>query len=241
MRFTSLLNLLLLVFLGWLAWGPIGGGEWLNQRFGSLQPAPPFDPAFLRLSPLEIVSLPLAVRFDPPMGSEHAALTYNAQPFRISRHLGDDLNGIGGGNSDLGDPVYAAGAGRAVYVGEPGVGWGKMIIVAHRVPDLEHPDQYQIYQTVYAHLDQILVKPDALVQRGQKIGTVGTADGQYLAHLHFEVREGPYINPAQGYADTPLNRVSPERFIAERRGAPADQLNPAPPFENTPPSSSADE
>lgn len=107
-----------------------------------------------------------------------------------------------------------------------------MIIVAHRVPDLEDPHQTRIYQTVYAHLDTFLVPAEALVQRGQKIGTVGTANGQYLAHLHFEVREGPYINPAQGYADTPLNRVSPERFIAERRGAPADQLNPAPPLED---------
>lgn len=38
----------------------------------------PFDPAFLRLSPLEIAGLPLAVRFDQPMSSEHGALTYNA-------------------------------------------------------------------------------------------------------------------------------------------------------------------
>ena len=38
-------------------------------------PAPrPFDPAFLRLSPLEIARLPLVVRFDQPMGSEHGAL-----------------------------------------------------------------------------------------------------------------------------------------------------------------------
>ncbi len=186
----------------------------------------PFDPAFHRLTPEEVVTLPLAVRFDMPMGSHHGALTYNARPFRISRHLGDDLNGIGGENSDLGDPVFAAGMGRVVYTGMPGAGWGKMIIVAHRLP--ADDEAGPVVQTMYAHLDQILVKPGQVVQRGEKIGTVGTGEGAYLAHLHFEVRQGPYINPAEGYADTPLNRLSPEAFIQSHRGAGAADLGHAP-------------
>lgn len=200
---------LLLALVGWLVF----------------RPNPPFDPAFQRLSPQQIARLPLAARFDAPMGSEHGALTYNAQPFRINRHLGDDLNGIGGLNSDLGDAVYASGFGRVVYAGVPGPGWGKMIILAHRVREAE---KIRVIQTVYAHLDQILVKPDQVVQRGEKIGSVGTADGQYLAHLHFEVREGPYVNPGVGYADAPMNRLSPERFLVEHRGASDELLNPAP-------------
>jgi hypothetical protein len=188
-------------------------------------PNVPFDPAFLRLSPAEIGRLPLAVRFDSPMGSEHGALTYNAQPFRVSRHLGDDLNGIGGLNSDLGDAVFAAGMGRVIYAGEPGPGWGKMIILGHRVPE---NGAARVIQTVYAHLDQMLVHHGQVVQRGEKIGTVGTAGGQYLAHLHFEVREGPYVNPGVGYADAPLNRLSPEVFLREHRGAADSLLNQAP-------------
>jgi hypothetical protein len=184
-----------------------------------------FDPAFLRLSPVEIGRLPLAVRFDAPMGSEHGALTYNAQPFRVSRHLGDDLNGIGGLNSDLGDAVFAAGMGRVIYAGEPGSGWGRMIILGHRVPG---NGTVRVIQTVYAHLDQVLVRHGQVVQRGEKIGTVGTAGGQYLAHLHFEVREGPFVNPGVGYADAPLNRLSPETFLREHRGAEEALLNPAP-------------
>jgi murein DD-endopeptidase MepM/ murein hydrolase activator NlpD len=66
------------------------------------------------------------------------------------------------------------------------------------------------------------------VQRGDVIGTVGTAGSAPLAHLHFEVRIGPYVNPGQGYADTPMNRVSPEKFVQARRGAEAAVLNPAP-------------
>lgn len=188
----------------------------------------PFDPAFNRLSPQEIASLPLAIRFDHPLGSEHGALTYNAQPFRISRHLGDDLNGIGGQNSDLGDPVYAAADGRVVFAADGGEGWGHMIILAHRVVDPNQPGQMSVWQTVYAHLEEKRARCGEVVRRGDEIGSVGTANGRYWAHLHFEIREGPHVNPGVGYADEPLNRVSPERFLFERRGAPPDQLNPAP-------------
>lgn len=186
----------------------------------------PLDPAFMRLTPLETATLPLAVRFDMPLGSEHGAFTYNARAFRISRHLGDDLNGIGGENSDLGDPVYAAGAGRVVYAGIPGPGWGKMILIAHRLPVGD--ELGPVVQTMYAHLESMRVHTGQSVQRGESIGTVGTGEGAYLAHLHFEVRIGPYVNPGQGYADTALNRVSPETFIRARRGAEADILSPAP-------------
>lgn len=202
----------------------VGGVIW--QRVERMPKPKPLDPAFIRLTPLEVMTLPLATRFDMPMGSEHGALTYNARPYRVQRHLGDDLNGIGGGNSDLGDAVYAAGAGRVVYAGSPGPGWGKMILIAHRLPDGD--ELGPVVQTMYAHLESIRVQSGQEVQRGQKIGAVGTAEGAYLAHLHFEIRLGPYINPGQGYADTPLNRVSPELFIKAHCGADADILNPAP-------------
>ena len=185
------------------------------------------DPAFIRLSPTEIASLPVAVRWDAPLGSEHGALTYNAQPFRVTRHLGDDLNGIGGYNSDLGDPVYAAAAGRVVFAGVPGTGWGNMVILAHRVWNTES-GQLEVVHSMYAHLDKVLIKYGQTLRRGEQLGTVGTGGGLYWAHLHFEIRQGPYINPSVGYADSPLNRLSPEHFVAAHRGAAEQLLNPAP-------------
>ncbi len=213
-KIVSLLALLAAVVISlWPASGPA--------------PTTPFDPAFSRLSPLEITTLPVAARWDAPLGSEHGALTYNAQPFRITRHLGDDLNGIGGYNSDLGDPVYAASAGRVVFAGVPGTGWGNMVIIAHRVFNAQ-TGTFDVVQSMYAHLDQMQVQHGQTLHRGQQLGTVGTGGGLYLAHLHFETRRGPYINPSVGYADAPLNRMSPEGFVAEHRGAPATLLNPAP-------------
>jgi hypothetical protein len=40
--------------------------------------------------------------------SENSAMAYNARRFTENHHLGDDLNGIGGEGSDLGDPIYVA-------------------------------------------------------------------------------------------------------------------------------------
>jgi len=174
----------------------------------------PFDPQWVKLSPFENATLPVADHWQQAMGSERGAMTYKAQPFRITRHLGDDLNGIGGYNSDLGEPIYATALGKVVYKGVPGPGWGKVIIIAHR---LRGPDgKLKVVQSMYAHLEDWQVNYGDIVQRGQQIGTVGTADGRYLAHLHLEIRRGPYVNPSLGYADALLNRESPERFIQQR-------------------------
>src|ERR1700680_4157106 len=74
------------------------------------------DSAFQLPCPLELAALPTARRFDFPLGSENGAMSYNAQPFTQNRHLGDDLNGIGGENSDLGDPIYCIADGRGLLV-----------------------------------------------------------------------------------------------------------------------------
>src|SRR5438128_2975725 len=93
------------------------------------------DPAFQLPSPLVLASIPTAARFDFPLGSENGALAYNAQRFTENHHLGDDLNGIGGENSDLGDPVYAVADGRVLLARNGGPGWGNVIIVLHAYID----------------------------------------------------------------------------------------------------------
>lgn len=192
-------------------------------RVGLLNPENAFfDPAFAVATPIELALAPKAVAFDFPVGSRHGALTYNAQPFLTSRHLGDDLNGIGGQNSDLGDPVFAIADGFCIEAGWPSDGWGNVIVLLHELPD------GRIIESFYGHLDKILIPVGKQVRRGEKIGEIGNADGFYLAHLHFELRTYPTIDAGAGYADSSMGRLSGELSLKKWREREDDQLAPAP-------------
>ena len=183
------------------------------------------DLAFQVPSALTLASLPTATRFDFPIGNENGAFAYNAQRFTENRHLGDDLNGIGGENSDRGDPVYSVADGRVIFAGEGGTGWGNVLIVLHAY---EENGARKFVQSYYAHLDTIEVEENQNVRRGQRIGTIGTGGGRYLAHLHFEMREftTPFIGP--GYRHNTRGWLNPTEFIATHRGAPADDIGRPP-------------
>jgi murein DD-endopeptidase MepM/ murein hydrolase activator NlpD len=188
------------------------------------------DHRFNFLSAWQTAQIPRAARFDPPMGSEHGGLVYNAQKFwemnekRGGHHTGDDLNGIGGMNSDLGDPVFSTADGLVFYAGEPSPGWGKLVVVAHKTVD------GKTLHSMYAHLDRIDVVCGTLVPRGGKIGTVGTANGCYPAHLHFEMRASDGVDIGAGYVMHPLNRLDPVVTVAALRNAADDALSPSPLF-----------
>lgn len=179
------------------------------------------EPPLQLPSPFELASLPTAGRFDFPLGSENGAMAYNAQRFTENRHLGDDLNGIGGENSDFGDPIYAVADGRVLLAREGGPGWGKLIIVLHAYSEQAERKYVQSY---YGHVETILVHAGDNVRRGQQIATVGTADGRYLAHLHFEIREfiTPFVGP--GYREDTRGWLDPSAFIKQHRGAPVDDV-----------------
>lgn len=185
------------------------------------------DPRMHLHSPFEAALIPSAPRFDAAMGSENAALTYNAQGFmemnatRGGQHTGDDINGIGGQNSDLGDPIYAVANGLVVYAGTPSAGWGKTIILAHRLPD------GRTLHSMYAHLHEIYVSLHDHLGRGAEIGSVGTADGLYLAHLHLEMRHTDGFSPQAGYRSHPLDRLDPTATLTQLRNASTSTLNPS--------------
>jgi hypothetical protein len=88
-----------------------------------------------------------------------------------------------------GTPVYAAGSGK-VLKAEEEEGWGMLVV-------LEHADGYT---TVYAHLDEILVKKGEKLPAGKTIGKVGNTGQSTGPHLHYEVRKnGNPVNPADYY------------------------------------------
>ena len=189
------------------------GSELLDRR--------KFYPALEMISPIDLAALPTATRFDFPLGNEHGAMAYNAQPFTENLHLGDDLNGIGGENSDLGDPVHAVADGQVIAAREGGPGWGNVVIVLHAYRE---NGERRFIQSFYGHVQTILVAPNEKVQRGEQIATVGTGGGKYLAHLHFEMREftTPFIGA--GYRKDTRGWVNPSAFIQAHRGAPDEDV-----------------
>lgn len=230
--------LLLLLAAGLLVWAlwkaGISGGvatERLNFQEADAPLGMPshgeVDERFGWLSAWQRARLPQAARFDPPLGSDHGGFTYNAQKFwemndaRGSHHLGDDLNGIGGMDTDLGDPVFAPADGLVVYAAEPSAGWGNVVVLAHKGPD------GKVLQSMLAHLDRIEVVPGTLVARGARVGTVGTAHGSYPAHLHFEMRASDEVDIGGGYAMQPLNRLDPSATVAALRHAAPDDRSPS--------------
>jgi hypothetical protein len=168
-----------------------------------LRPKPPasrwtLPPAFWIPSPWTLASLPTVTTFEMPMGSRRGAMIYNAQSFGKNRHLGDDLNGIGGKDTDLGDPLYAAATGLVIFADYAGAGWGNVLITLHA---FEENGERRYFTFLYGHMDMIAVFPGELVPRGAYIGSVGNAGGRYYAHLHLEMREylAPWAGP--GYLD----------------------------------------
>jgi murein DD-endopeptidase MepM/ murein hydrolase activator NlpD len=161
------------------------------------------------------LQLGLADGFDFPVGAPDGVGYYDAQPFGgDSAHLGNDWNGVRGGDSDLGDPVLAVAAGRVVDATDHEGGWGNVVRIAHRVR--EDDGSERVVESLYAHLERVDVQLGQLVDRGEPIGTIGTADGVYRAHLHLEIRAYVGRPLGRGYGP-PDAQVDPTAFIRAHR------------------------
>ena len=159
----------------------------------------------------------IADRFAYPIGKTETVTEakdrkdewYNAQDFGANNHLGEDWNKNSGGNTDCGEPVYAAGNGRIVLAENAGASWGNVVIIEHNLPDGKK------IQTLYGHLQTIL-KTSGEVKKREQIGTIGNADGKYFCHLHFELREEncPEWNKSGvGYSAERKGWIDPSDFI----------------------------
>lgn len=172
-------------------------------------------PGYIPLTAEQMTKAPTIDGFQSPIGTPNAAFTYDAQPFgtpnemRGGNHTGQDLNGIGGNNTDEGEPVYAAARGLVVYSGQPADEWGNVVVLLHRLPDGTR------VQTLYAHLKERSARLGETVGRGEPIGSIGTANGHYLAHLHFEAIPSLCVEagmPAYAPQGT-LNRIDPQELM----------------------------
>ncbi|MCK4642363.1 peptidoglycan DD-metalloendopeptidase family protein [bacterium] len=139
-------------------------------------------------------------------------------------HPGEDWNGKGGGNTDLGQPVHSIGNGKVIFAGKSTALWGNIILLKHTY--LENGFLKTIYSQ-YSHLRDISVKKGAVVKRRQIIGTIGRDVNKiYYAHLHFEIRKANMESYAVNYWPSSHNRSMewvkehyehPSEFIEKHR------------------------
>lgn len=159
-------------------------------------------------TPAESFAYPIG-KTSPVTQAKDADEWYNALDFGKNNHLGEDWNKNTGGNTDCGEPVYATAAGTIVFAGDAGAGWGNLLIIDHVLPSGEK------IQSLYGHMQEIMVTAGEVKKREQ-IGKVGNANGRYLCHLHFEIREASCPDWGQaggGYSAERKGWLDPSDFI----------------------------
>ena len=92
----------------------------------------------------------------------------------IHFHAGIDIKG------EKGELIVATADGRVYWSDNNHYLYGKLIIINHK---------YDM-NTYYAHLDEIFVKRNQLVKRGEVIGTMGDTGEAQGVHIHYEIRNG---------------------------------------------------
>ncbi|NOU94735.1 peptidoglycan DD-metalloendopeptidase family protein [Paenibacillus sp. LMG 31456] len=74
--------------------------------------------------------------------------------------------------------IMASDNGKVVYAGNKNDGYGNMVILDH----------LNGYKTLYGHLSRIDVTVGKIVEKGEKIGFMGSTGDSTGVHLHFEVQ-----------------------------------------------------
>lgn len=114
---------------------------------------------------------------------------YNAQKYGVKTnygyHEGDDWNLTSGGDSDLGQPLYAITDGIVTSVHNHTT---KPTFGLH--VHIQHDGKWGTVYSHYAHLQSCNVAVGDRVTEGQEIGKLGKS-GTDAAHLHFAIKNQP--------------------------------------------------
>ncbi|MGA8659118.1 MAG: M23 family metallopeptidase [Chthoniobacterales bacterium] len=164
---------------------------------------------------LASASLKLADGFDFPVGPPNASGYYKSRGFSLLGHLGEDWVSEDGSGTIFGRPVCSIGTGVVTLARDFLRAWGNVVVIRHAYLE---DGQVKFIDSLYAHLNKISVSEGQPVDRGQQIGTVGTAHGIYGPHLHFEIHH----NLTLGVVHTAESRVpgnydDPTQFLDAHR------------------------
>lgn len=225
----------------WAWWALLGCGVGVVS---ATEPAPPDEaPIPPPRRALEVLLDPwLADGFDFAVGDPDGEGSYTdaagrryegwyvatsfAEHDSLGVHPGEDWNGRGGGDTDLGQPVRAVARGVVVSSADLGPPWGHVIEVEHLFAENGQPRRIR---SQYAHLQERAASVGDRVARRQVIGSIGTGGGAYAAHLHLELRDTDVIEVDPGFwpssagwseADIRGAWLPPTQFIRAHRALP---------------------
>jgi hypothetical protein len=182
----------------------------------------------------------LADGFDYPVGNPDGEGDYHSpdgrthkgwylaarfgERYSLGIHTGEDWNGRGGGDTDLGQPVYSVARGRVLFAQEASRPFGNIVQIEHRFME---NGRVETVVSQYDHLEEVHAKVGETVDRRQRIGTIGKgSDDAFPAHLHFELRRAgmaayaPEFWPSSnGWTESRVRELyePPSQFIGERR------------------------
>jgi murein DD-endopeptidase MepM/ murein hydrolase activator NlpD len=138
-----------------------------------------------------------------------------AEKYSMGIHTGEDWNGAGGGDTDLGQDVFAVANGRVVFAENCGRLWGNVVIIEHVF--YENHERRKI-RSLYAHLQMIRVRSGEEVKKRQPIATIGQdPDKTFNAHIHLELRWDETLAPTYW----PSSNGKDEKWMRERYAEPS--------------------
>lgn len=177
----------------------------------------------------------IASSFDFPVGIENKGVYvskinnktykgwYVASEFLSSNsfgvHPGEDWNGLGMGNTDAFQPVYAIANGVVTAIDTLPFSLGKAIMIEHYV---EEQNKKDTLYSVYVHVDNIKIKIGERVTQHQPIAEIFSGTKKMPAHVHLEIRKSSMKNLPLLYYPSfvgkdlswiKANYISPKSFI----------------------------
>lgn len=138
------------------------------------------------------------------------------EEYSLGIHPGEDWNGSGGNNTDLGQEVYAVANGRVVFAENCGELWGNVVIIEHTFYE---NDEKRKIRSLYAHLQEIKIEKGKDVKRRQVIATVGQdPEKLFDAHLHLELRWDETLPPTYWASSNGKD----QKWVREHYAEPTD-------------------
>lgn len=143
-----------------------------------------------------------------PTNSGSISSEYGSRQYYLNGKLVSDFHrGVDIAESGKAVPIYAAGRGKVILVTQIDCG-GRIVFIQHNINGKN-------YVTLYAHLREVYVSKNDIVDRNTQIATMGGAKTEYWdscstgQHLHFQISTKNFVS----WADFNANSFNPREMV----------------------------